>query len=288
MCILDRKRFDCGCQYDERDYCRRPAPEMMPTLTNQLGNGCTATDPKRPPEVIEYPNCCTLQCCSLHVNGQQLLVRAAEREAGVERGAREGLDFEAKQLEDSAVADSDPGIEEDTEVEMDFEEIQRAKRYDILRDRQMFAFEELQKHAECRKVLKPGEKNFQGIMTAKRERLGVGPFDDDDTKQQKWKLFKLFQPENRIRMRRARKNGQQVEVFERPKFEKKGDDELYKLYEQQTEELIEYLAYQHKKFQSRIPPPQEPAIKTKRQCQLRDTTKMEPMMFEMEMDDLMD
>ena len=263
---------------------------MMPTLTNRLGTGCTTTDPNPAPEVTEYPNCCKLRCCSLHVNGMQLLVRAAEREVGVEEGAREGLDFEAKQFEEPIAHDSESEDEEGAGkgANLEAQLLKKMNKIDVLRDRQMWAFAELQKHAECRKVLKPGRKNFQGIMTRKREILGVGPWEDDDTKQQKWKLFQLFRPENEMRIHRAKNHAEQSELYEKPKFDSKEHEDLYKLYEQQTEELMEYLAYQEEKFQTRVPPPLEPAIKTRQRFQLRDTSNKELMMFKMEIDDAMD
>jgi hypothetical protein len=81
---------------------------------------------------------------------------------------------------------------------------------------------------------------------------GVGPWEDEDVKQQKWKLFQLFQPENQMRMRRAQENAQEEELFERPKLEKKEDEELYQLSEQQTGDLMEYVACQEEKFRPRI------------------------------------
>jgi hypothetical protein len=196
---------------------------MKPTKRHRHGQGCGNPDSIAPKKTVHYDHCCRLSCCGERLKPLLELVRNAEKEAGVDVGEREGLDFDPEAMKVNF------GI--------------RQEAMENLKAQQGIVLEALKSHLNvCAAVIWPGEEQTMGIVTPSRRDLQIKPLLDINQAEQRSKILIWFRHENRLRKIRNKIFEEQFLMDPSPGSQRgqvpETDDQQFK---QQNAELMEIL-----------------------------------------------
>ena len=192
---------------------------MKPSDRHPHGRGCGNPDSIAPKRTAKYDHCCRLLCCGDRLKPLVEAVRDAEKDARVEPGQREGLDFLP------AVMRSTFGVS------------QRA--LEDLKEKQKAVIEALNTHLEvCAAAVASGE----GIIATSRRDLLIQPLHDIDQAEQKSRVLIWFRHENRLRKIRNKTRDEQFWMDPSPpSLQTPAADTADEQFKQQNTELMELL-----------------------------------------------
>ena len=191
MCREYHKIYACGCRFNDWEFCSPPTRHMRPSKWDRHGQGCGNPDSHASKRKVNFDHCCRLSCCLRRLQPLTEKVRNTDKEAGLDVGAREGLDY------DPDAAMYNLGIRQET--------------LDRLKAQQGIVLEALKSHLNvCAAVIWPGEEQTMGIVKPIRQDLQIQPLSDIDQAELRSKILIEFRHENRLRRLRNKISEEQL------------------------------------------------------------------------------